>query len=128
MGGLVHADGKQERDHLIKNLNDSRRHWGNVSSVNPDSNKAGKLPEVRGQIAEGKRRVAEIEKEMQRVDLLPGAQRRHNQMPRATLLAIALVMLIEQREGAFGGRSRAGECRRQSLIRTPDFVISLVGH
>src|SRR5258706_104864 len=27
MGGLVYADGKQERDHLIKNFNDSRRHW-----------------------------------------------------------------------------------------------------
>src|SRR5260370_19879110 len=123
MGGLVHADGKQERDHLIKNLNDSRRHWGNVSSVNPDSNKAGKLPEVRGQIAEGKRRVAEIEKEMQRVDLLPGAQRRHNQMPRATFLAIALVMLIEQREGAFGGPSRPRRCRRQTPRKSPAFLV-----
>src|ERR1700732_495755 len=49
-------------------------------------------------------------------------------MPRATFLAIALVMLIEQREGAFGGRSRPGECRRQSLIRSADFVIPLRGH
>src|SRR5260370_33261341 len=49
-------------------------------------------------------------------------------MASATFLAVALVMLVEQREGAFGGRSRAGECRRQSLIRPADFVIPLRGH
>src|ERR1700675_175890 len=65
---------------------------------------------------------------MQRVALLPSAHRRNNQMASTTFLAVALVMLIEQREGAFGGRSRAGERRRQSLIRTPDFVIPLRGH
>src|SRR6266852_7031155 len=65
---------------------------------------------------------------MQRLVLLPGAHRRDNQMPRATFLAVALVMLVEEREGAFGGRSRAGECRRQSLIRPADFVIPLRGH
>lgn len=44
-------------------------------------------------------------------NLLPGAQRRNHQVPGATFLAVALVMLVEQREGAFGGRSRAGERR-----------------
>src|SRR5258708_39896282 len=49
-------------------------------------------------------------------------------MPGATLLAVALVVLVKQREGALCGRSRAGEGRRQSLIRPADFVIPLRGH
>src|ERR1700686_181332 len=49
-------------------------------------------------------------------------------MTSGTFLAVALIMLIEQREGALCGRSRAGECRRQSLIRPADFVIPLRGH
>jgi len=70
------------------------------------------IAEVRGQIAEVKRRVAEIEKEIAASRSTAGAHRRDNQMPSATFLAVALVMLVEQREGAFGGRSRAGQCRR----------------
>src|SRR5258707_3877443 len=49
-----------------------------------------------------KTKITEIEKEMQRVDLLPGAHRRDNQLAGATLLAVALVMLVEQRERAIG--------------------------
>src|SRR5437899_7374300 len=49
-------------------------------------------------------------------------------MASATFLAVALVMLVEQREGALCRRSSAGEGRRQSLIRPADFVIPLRGH
>src|SRR5258708_38971930 len=65
-----------------------------------------------------KTKITEIEKEMQRVDLLPGAHRRDNQLAGATLLAVALVMLVEQREGAIGGRIRAGRGPRPHLLRT----------
>src|SRR5258706_9883622 len=75
-----------------------------------------------------KAKITEIEKEMQRVDLLPGAHRRDNQLAGATLLAVALVMLVEQREGAIGGRSRAGKFRSQSLIRPANLVIPLRRH
>src|SRR5260221_1416604 len=65
-----------------------------------------------------KTKITEIEKEMQRVDLLPGAHRRDNQLAGATLLAVALVMLVEQREGAIGGGCLARHVRQQSLLRT----------
>src|SRR5260221_13151747 len=71
-----------------------------------------------------KTKITEIEKEMQRVDLLPGAHRRDNQLAGATLLAVALVMLVEQREGAIGGRSRAGEVRSPTFIRPAQLVLS----
>src|SRR5258706_8509053 len=70
-----------------------------------------------------KTKITEIEKEMQRVDLLPGAHRRDNQLAGATLLAVALVMLVEQREGAIGGRSRARQVPHQTLLRTRKTLI-----
>src|SRR5208283_3081637 len=42
--------------------------------------------------------------------------------------AVALVVLVEQREGAFGGRGRAGEFRGQTLIGAAYFVVPLLGH
>src|SRR5258708_38152320 len=65
-----------------------------------------------------KTKITEIEKEMQRVDLLPGAHRRDNQLAGATLLAVALVMLVEQREGAIGGRGGPRPIPRPTLIKT----------
>src|SRR5258707_15243094 len=65
-----------------------------------------------------KTKITEIEKEMQRVDLLPGAHRRDNQLAGATLLAVALVMLVEQREGAIGGRRRGRQLRDQSFVKS----------
>src|SRR5260221_10597024 len=64
-----------------------------------------------------KTKITEIEKEMQRVDLLPGAHRRNHQLASATLLAVALVMLVEQREGAIGGPRRGRDGRRQPLLK-----------
>src|SRR5258708_32402848 len=62
-----------------------------------------------------KTKITEIEKEMQRVDLLPGAHRRDNQLAGATLLAVALVMLEEQQECAIAGADGAaqGFCHHQ---------------
>src|SRR5258706_4742608 len=65
-----------------------------------------------------KTKITEIEKEMQRVDLLPGAHRRDNQLAGATLLAVALVMLVEQREGAIGGPCAARRSPSPTLVKT----------
>src|SRR5260221_11266445 len=50
-----------------------------------------------------KTKITEIEKEMQRVDLLPGAHRRDNQLPPAPLPALPPVTLADHPEGALGG-------------------------
>src|SRR5258708_33538941 len=71
-----------------------------------------------------KTKITEIEKEMQRVDLLPGAHRRDNQLAGATLLAVALVMLVEQREGAIGGRCRRRAVPRQTLLKPAKLALS----
>jgi hypothetical protein len=44
-------------------------------------------------------------------DLLSGAHGRDEQVATSPFLAVALVVLVEQREGAVGGRGRAGEFR-----------------
>src|SRR5208282_6369686 len=57
-----------------------------------------------------------------------GAHGRYDQWAAGSFLAVALVVLVEQRERAFAGRSRGGEFRGQTLVGAPEFVIPLCRH